>query len=453
MENVTGVSPSRGVVLRPHQVEALDFLLEKPRRILGDEPGLGKTFPAIEAARQRAGQDGQVLVIVPPHLVYQWYDAIKLYEPRSRVFIVDRNSVGMQSISGGCYFIVTYNTCQNAGMMKQVWIWRKIWPSIILDEGHRAAGHKSQQAKNIALIPTKSMYILTGSPMRKSEADIFGLLRLCDAQRFRSYWNFVGHFFHTVATPWKTEIIRLREEETPEFNKTVSEYMLRRERSGMPVRPIDIPLEMSLSLRRMHAKAKKDWKLEHPDLNEGHPDFAKNGAALVSKLRRALSAGPGFDAKYKALEEILDDIPEDRSLIVFTWFRETAERLAEELGKIADVYMIHGGVNKLERDRTAKLFTSNQGSILIGTMASIGEGLNLQSTNVVAFFEHDYVPGSMEQAIARVRREGQEADEIIAYHIYYRRSVEENVYRVALNRGGDITAVLDAMFAEEGEEE
>jgi ATP-dependent helicase HepA len=74
-QNLTAVSSS-SVEVHAHQLEAMRKILTdaSPRYLLADEVGLGKTIEAGLLVRQFLldGNDGNVLVVVPPALVLQW---------------------------------------------------------------------------------------------------------------------------------------------------------------------------------------------------------------------------------------------------------------------------------------------------------------------------------------------------------------------------------------------
>lgn len=444
---------SKPIELRDHQRTGVAFLLSKKRAILGDEVGLGKTFTAIEAAlaaHRKLKETNtvspvrgpRVLIVLPNHLVYQWREQLERYDKRWPYFIIERMC---PEIDKDGYYIVTYNTLQNAGKAKTMWLWQRIWDVIIFDEAHRLRKHKSQQTKNAHQLAGRYVYMLTGSPMENSPADIWGLLHMCDSAKFRSFWNFADEWMLKVETPWATKLIAVKPGLEDRFHRLTSEYMLRRlKRDYLDLRePVifDIPVAPLASVKKAHDDALKRWVLEHPDWNENKRYLAKSAGALVAKLRQFVSLQGGEDnPKVVAIRGILEDL-DPQPVIIFTWYRESTEMLSRLLGEKYNVWPVHGGYTQEERADQVDAWRKSSDGILIATMKSAGEGLNLQHSSTVIFFEHDYIPTTMVQAVGRVHRVGQERD-VNVYHVVMNSTVDAKVYRLARQRHSNIEIAL-----------
>lgn len=74
-----------GVQLYPFQEAAVAYLLQTQRCILGDEAGVGKTFPAIAAATRV--REGSVIVVCPASLKLNWKSEIERACPGESVFV------------------------------------------------------------------------------------------------------------------------------------------------------------------------------------------------------------------------------------------------------------------------------------------------------------------------------------------------------------------------------
>ena len=60
------------ITLRPYQVELRDWLIATGSAIVGDEAGLGKSYPAIEAAAQDSTPNDRNLLVCPRYLIPNW---------------------------------------------------------------------------------------------------------------------------------------------------------------------------------------------------------------------------------------------------------------------------------------------------------------------------------------------------------------------------------------------
>jgi SNF2 family DNA or RNA helicase len=71
------------------------------------------------------------------------------------------------------------------------------------------------------------------------------------------------------------------------------------------------------------------------------------------------------------------------------------------------VYEIRGGMATTERNRLVEEWKTRDNGIIVATLASLTEGVNLQHSSLLLFAEQDYLPSTIQQAIARARRAGQ----------------------------------------------
>jgi SNF2 family DNA or RNA helicase len=440
------------ITLRPLQVDGVDFLLKKERAILADQVGLGKTYTSIEASLQSIGGPdcGYVLVVVPNHLMLQWLDAFSRYanfEPT----VIDRKHPFDRSMPAG-FYLCNYQMLQRAGRKASPEIWRKYWDVIIYDEAHRLKDAKTQQTQNARNILSRRAYLLTGSPITKNESDIFGLLHIVNPTEFRSYWQFVDKYMVVIETPWSKEVIGVKDTEREGYTKELAKYMLRRESNAYPIRVQEIPVQMSPSTRKMHATALKSWRIENEDSDPSY--YAQSGGALAIKLRRELSQPQHVKPKLDALDDIIADLPNDQKIIIFCWFRETAQMLTDHIDLHYPkrfAWRVDGSITGQMRQNAIDAWKNNEGSehgaVLVGTLATMSEGLNLQETNQVIFFEQNYVPLTQEQAIGRVTREGQRESYIVAHFIYFHRSIESKLRAISERRGiNHAKALTDAMM-------
>jgi SNF2 family DNA or RNA helicase len=162
-----------------------------------------------------------------------------------------------------------------------------------------------------------------------------------------------------------------------------------------------------------------------------------------------MSQGLPSAAKIKALNEILDDLPPTESFIIYTWFRESAELVYQELLKRNETsFKIDGSLDSRGRDLVVQDWKRYPGTGLVGTLASMSEGLDLFNANIAIFFEHDYVPKTLEQAVGRLDRSGQ-TKPVTIYHIYHQRTIEAAVLRVAERRADSIAEAISGDWEDE----
>ena len=165
------------------------------------------------------------------------------------------------------------------------------------------------------------------------------------------------------------------------------------------------------------------------------------------------------DAKWRELAGVLDSPQmfrangERRKMIIFSEARDTltylANRIRTLLGQPEAVEVIHGGVSREERRAIVERF--NYGGdlkILIANDAA-GEGLNLQTANLMVNYDLPWNPNRLEQRFGRIHRIGQE-EVCFLWNLLAEGTREGDVYLALLSKlenqvrslGGQVFDVL-----------
>jgi superfamily II DNA or RNA helicase len=122
------------------------------------------------------------------------------------------------------------------------------------------------------------------------------------------------------------------------------------------------------------------------------------------------------DTKWLRLRDLLrspelNDPATSRKLIVFTEHKDTltyvADRIRDELGKDEAVVVIHGGIKRHDRRDIQDRFRVHPDvRVLVATDAA-GEGVNLQTANLMVNYDLPWNPNRIEQRFGRIHRIGQ----------------------------------------------
>ena len=137
---------------------------------------------------------------------------------------------------------------------------------------------------------------------------------------------------------------------------------------------------------------------------------------LIEKAYKVRHSGQ--DKKWEELSRLLQNDSEmrnlagrNRKLIIFTEHRDTlnylADRIRGVLGNPDAAVIMHGGTPREERRKIQELFWNDKGvRILIATDAA-GEGINLQTANLMVNYDLPWNPNRIEQRFGRIHRIGQ----------------------------------------------
>jgi SNF2 family DNA or RNA helicase len=170
----------------------------------------------------------------------------------------------------------------------------------------------------------------------------------------------------------------------------------------------------------------------------------------------------GTEAKLSRMKDLLQregffDHPE-RRLLIFTEFKDTLDYL---MGCLTNwgfrVGCIHGGMKAGSREEPGTRIYSEQQfkdaeiQILVATEAA-GEGINLQSCNILFNYDIPWNPNRLEQRMGRIHRYGQRKDCLI-FNFVASNTIEGHVLQRLLEKLQEIRDALDddAVFNVVGE--
>jgi len=436
------------VDLHPHQLEpALAIVRHGARRLLlADAVGLGKTIEAgvvLAELRARAACD-RALVIAPSGLCDQWCaelsgrfgldaavaDAASLRTLRAVLPV----SVDPWSIPG--IRVASIDFVKRPEVRRSVE--RVAWDAVIVDEAHIAAGDSERRAAAHACAARSRVVLLLTATPHSGDARTFralcaiGALSAADplvmCRRSRAEAGLSGgrrvHLHRVGSSASELAVRRALEDYVravwarragPDGREArlAMIVLLKRSLSGMG------PLRRSLMTRieRLQAApggaaSQLSLPIEDDDDADAAPaavlgapgldDPREERRVLAALAERAASAEP-HDSKRRALERILRRVREPA--IVFTEYRDTLESLRAATG--AATAVLHGGMDRFERAKAVREFTSGGARVLLATDAA-GEGLNLQPRcRLVINLELPWNPMRLEQRVGRVDRIGQ----------------------------------------------
>lgn len=180
------------VMVKPHQVGVVQRVLaaRRPRFILADEVGLGKTIEAGMAfsALRLAGLANRVLVVTPSHLTVQWL--AELFHKFNQLFTLmdgERYAASLAEqpdVSPWTRFdkVVTSLELLSRGdeHKAQAGAEGAFWDLVIIDEAHHLKGEKAFAAAQALAKNSWGLLLLTATPMQLDPEEYQGLLTLID---------------------------------------------------------------------------------------------------------------------------------------------------------------------------------------------------------------------------------------------------------------------------------
>lgn len=404
------------LIPRDYQAYAIKRMRELGRCLLWDQPGLGKTLCASEAA------EWPILVAAPTYLVYHWLDHLQRQYPEKRVVA----AVGNRSQKEGALATPADAYIINVEMLRSFDLPRV--QTFILDEAHHIRGRNSKQSRgahDYAQV-TPRVFLLTATPIYKAPDDLFAIFRCIDPKGWTSYHQFVSTYCRTYKGRFGLKVIGVANHEN--LQRTMSRYGLGRSYK-------DVSLELPRLIRNDIAIRATDEFMKKYNTTRTmftYNDRDINSLMEAMQLLRRMTAGP----KLEQCLEIIEDIPQ---AVIFTWYKATAKAIAQ----ILEIPCITGEVPASDRKTVAQAK-----GLIVATMASLSEGVDLSHLKNVVFFEGDYVPARLHQALSRVRRHREGFEPVKATFLYVKDTIDEIVYHAANRRNVTIREVMkEALYS------
>lgn len=163
---------------KPYQAFGADFLLEKKHACLFYKPGLGKTYPTIEATREvvKSGKNKVLVLSTADAIKKMWLTEIK-----------PQNVLPLDTV---------YMTFNKAIQPDTVYaLQHRHWDVIIVDEAHKCKGISTKTSRLLHKLTKRAEYVfgLTGTPRGNTDVDIFCQLHNLNVSEWgnMSYTKFV----------------------------------------------------------------------------------------------------------------------------------------------------------------------------------------------------------------------------------------------------------------------
>ena len=448
--------------LFPHQTAGALRLAAGVPTYLALDMGIGKSRTFIEAVKLR--QAKRVLVICPASAVLVWKREIGLWHP-SASFLVVKNAQDLSRPQ--TYTIVTHGLMsQKNGVIPEAVVKGKAFVMTAVDEAHAFNAPDTNRVKALVkaarAFKLGDLVPLSGTPMRNHAGDLYNLLALCYPPFRMTRYDYEERFCHVVhKTFGGSRMIRVIEgsKNLDKLKTLIAPFMMRVRKedvfADLPAilwDTVPIPLDSSMMLppdldRLENAVGKL--------LNEVSPSAdpeimteilrrAANDVGLM-ELRRILGVAKLRGAT-EYLVDMLDNLPENRKILVFAHHSHVIAALARHLGEYSPAVLV-GSTRPADREIAVDKFLSDPHCrVFIGNIQAAGTAITLVGPKCkcsdVIFVESSWTPMDNAQAACRVHRIGQK-DGVVARMLSAAGTVDDLINGLLVRKAREFTALFD----------
>jgi ATP-dependent helicase HepA len=422
------ISPIRGFTgprlsLIPHQMYVANEVTKRtrPRVLLADEVGLGKTIEAglILHHLILTGRVERCLILVPDSLVYQWFvEMLRKFQLTFQTINHDTKlEKGDRPFEESQLFVASLKY-----LMKEDWLLEQAmeskWDLLVVDEAHQlrwSPENSSMEYDFVAALAkdTPGVLLLSGTPEILGLAGHYARLHLLDSNRFHDFNQFVEETTgYKPVTDLANKLIK------GEVLKAEDKKMLK-SKIGVDVEGLDKEKALQMLVDR-HGTGRVYFRNTRKTMATYSEFFPKRiFTSYPIKIGKAKNAEKKlFEQKSLWLANFVEQHKADKILLICH-----DKEVVIDLEKIlrdkttAKIAFFHSGMNLMNRDRQAAYFADPEGAHILLSTEIGSEGRNFEFARHLILFDLPKLPDLLEQRIGRLDRIGQKND--IQIHVPY----------------------------------
>ena len=388
--------------LLAHQKTVIESFLtsdvEKKGLCIFHDTGTGKTFTTLNILDQ-LGVEEAIIVVPNMQVAREWEN---------------------QSFSDIKFHFITYATIGKILLrddLTQV-------KALVFDESHKLKSPRSDRTRLACMLVNKFRtcyrFLLSATPITLNELDFIPQLKIASGGKFfegMSFYKIRKTYFINTAPPsvkWQRWSInpKLKPEFYAEVNK-YSSFVGRHELSGLPIKHSSI-ITYNSSVKTLYTDLlvrKKDT----PEVRELlRPYDSVNELTLLGVAHRVMISDP---VRYEKLKLLLER-HKDSKILIWSYYRDSYPKIEEVIHslnlRLAGI--VYGGLLQSQRTKAVEDFRGdNSPSVLVASIGTLSEGVNLQCAKVSIFFDLSYNYADIYQAEARNYRFGSPYQDVYEY--------------------------------------
>lgn len=461
LAELAAAMPIRGTPFT-HQAKAFGIATRLPASALLMAPGTGKTLATIAVAGRRFldGQITRLLVVAPLSVLPVWGKEIRHWA----AFNADvRVLTGHTDKRAEALLDWHYEDALQVAVINFDATWR-LEPELfqfvkgqmmVLDESHKIKSHTANRSKTCHKLGRAAAYrmILTGTPVSQGPLDYFSQYKFLDPSIFgNSYYSFRARYA-TMGGYGGKQVVGYQN--LDELTKKVHAVAFRVRAEDVLDLPPEVHQERVVTLGAKARRAYQRLALEaYAELEEAGTITAP---LIVTKLLRLAQVTGGFattdsgdvtaidDAKLKALaDELETTLGAGSKAIIFCRFVPEVEAISALLNKEKIGHVTLYGGTKADRGELVERFqTDPECRVFVAQIATGGIGLTLTAADTVIFYSLDYSYDNYEQAMARMQRAGQKAEQVRFVYLVAGDTVDEHVLSAIRGKRDVAASVVD----------
>lgn len=385
-----------------HQLKVVEYSSEMESFALFMDMGTGKTKILIDtiAHMVRSGMIDLVLVIAPNGVHTQWInEQVPIHLPNDikvQKFVWGtklNKSQALSPVPKGVCRILAMNyegfSSANSPAFAQKYLKLSRKRLLILDESQSIKSPGAKRTKAIMKLDGEYRRIATGTPLsHKNPLDFYTQFKFLDPRiidvstmtAFKSMFCKLGGFKNKVIVGPRNMKYLLR---------MIGPYVASVRKSDCLDLPEKIYMtrEVEMTKEQWDAYTGETYEVWEKLLELSEPDLTM-AMTRIQKLQQIVSGFMILDSttvakfpsnRLKVMQEVIDEMPDDEQIIIWSRWTDEIEEILELLGDEAVGY--YGEISQDRREANKIEFTSGKKRFFVGNPMVAGRGLNLANAN------------------------------------------------------------------------
>ena len=408
-----------------HQLEAINFGLDKEKWLLLDSMGLGKTNSIIwlaETLKRRGVIDHCFIICGVNSLKQNWKKEIQKFSTESAVVLgeyttrtgtiryrsMDKRAEQLKSPIEEFFIITNLESLRDDRIIEAFNKSSNKFGMIAFDEAHKAATKTSQQGTNLLKLEAPFKIAATGTLITNNPLSAYVPLSWTNNDQstltnYKSQYCNFGGFKNNQVIGFKNLEVLQEEISNCSLRRTLDQV-----RSDMPPKTVTLELLEPDDDQRKFYEAIKEGVKEEADKIELKTSSL---LALTTRLRQA-SACPSLlttqevsNCKIDRCVELIQELTsQGEKVVVLSVFKETLNELAAKLGEFR--FSINTGdiPDPVVASNVARFQDDPREQVFTGTWGKVGTGWTLNSASYLICLDTPYTAAMFDQGTDRIWR-------------------------------------------------
>lgn len=454
-----------------HQEAALKFLYPRDFGALYTDMGSGKTKIVIDLILNRGW--GTTLIVAPKKVCRVWPKEFSIHAPKDTIRVLDVSNIAGKDKAG---YILNNGKegqqTQTVIVINYDSIWREPFKKFILDkypidtvicdESHRIKNPGSKASRMLQILGrrVKHRFLMTGTPLAQSPLDIYAQYRFLEPSIFGTQYNsFQNRYANMTPMPGGFSILNksnpYKNYEELHDKMFSCAFHIEIDQSLPATQDIFVEFDLSPTAQKHYKELRKEGVLE---LKEGDVT-AGNVLAVMTRLQQLVSGYLPIededgnkkmleidDSRRLALKEILEDIPPEEPVVIFTKYTKDIKNVRKVVNELGRKSSELSG----KRD-TMHNWEAGKTQVLVVQITSGAEGINLTKAKYNIYYTPTHSLMQYKQSRKRSHRPGQTRP-VIYYKLVSKmkkgKTIDETIYEGLDNNEEVIAKVMRGGYEE-----